>query len=72
MNNLVKGAILFAGGAVIGAATALLLAPKSGEEVRKEISDLAEDVKKQAEGYCEQLREEFAKHSKAARAKAEA
>ena len=61
MSNLFKGAALFIGGALVGAAAALLLTPKSGEEVRKEIADLAEEAKKQAQGYCEQVKQDLAK-----------
>lgn len=61
MSNLFKGAALFIGGALVGAAAALLLTPKTGEEVRKEIADLAEEAKKQAQGYCEQVKQDLAK-----------
>ena len=36
---------LFIGGAVLGAVAGVLLAPKSGEETRKEITDYASKVK---------------------------
>ncbi len=61
MSNLFKGAALFVGGALVGAAAALLLTPKTGEEVRKEIADLAEQTKKQAQDYCEQVKKDLAK-----------
>ena len=38
-------AFMFVGGAVIGAVAGILLAPKSGEETRKEIKDYASKVK---------------------------
>jgi len=57
MNNLFKGAALFVGGALVGAAAALLLTPKSGEELRHDLTGLANDAKKKAEEYCEQLKE---------------
>ncbi len=41
MANLGKLLVAFAGGALIGAAAALLFAPKSGEETRKQIAGLA-------------------------------
>ena len=47
MNNLFKGAALLLGGAVLGAAAALLLTPKTGEEVRKQLADLLEVAKQQ-------------------------
>jgi hypothetical protein len=36
---------LFVGGAVVGAAVALLVTPKTGEDVRHELKDLAVDLK---------------------------
>ena len=42
MNNLIKGGLLFLGGAAVGATVALLLAPKTGDETRKQLSDLEE------------------------------
>lgn len=57
MNSLFKGAALFVGGAIVGAAVALLLAPKTGEEVRKDVADLMDDIKKGAQDYCEQAKQ---------------
>jgi len=37
--------LLFIGGAVLGAVAGVLLAPKAGEETRKEIKDYASKVK---------------------------
>lgn len=37
--------LMFVGGAVLGALAGILLAPKSGEETRKEIKDYASKVK---------------------------
>lgn len=45
MSNLFKGAALFAGGALVGAAAALLLTTKKGEEIRHELSDMAREWK---------------------------
>lgn len=56
MNNLFKGAALFVGGAIVGAAVALLLAPKTGDEMRKDVADLMDDLKKGAQDYCEQAK----------------
>jgi len=39
-------ALMFAGGAVVGAAAGLLLAPKSGKETRDDIKGYAEKVSK--------------------------
>ena len=60
MNNLLKGAVLFAGGALVGAAAALLLTPKTGEEVRKDLAGLAEEAKKHAQDYCERVKKDLA------------
>ena len=57
MNNLFKGAALFVGGAIVGAAAALLLTPKKGEEIRQELTDLAAEAKKRAQDYCEQVKQ---------------
>lgn len=57
MDRLLKGALLFIGGAMVGAAAALLSTPKTGAQVRNEISDLAEEAKKRAQDYCEQVKQ---------------
>ena len=59
MNNALKGIALFIGGAVAGAAVALMLTPKNGEEIRKELRDLAEEAKKRADDFCEQVKTEI-------------
>lgn len=59
MNNALKGIALFFGGAVAGAAVALMLTPKNGEEIRKELRDLAEEAKKRADDFCEQVKTEI-------------
>lgn len=41
MANLGKVLAAFAGGALVGAVAALLLAPQSGEETRKQIAEMA-------------------------------
>lgn len=40
-------AIIFAGGALLGAVAGLLLAPKSGRETRKELKNYANKVSKE-------------------------
>ncbi len=59
MKDLLKGAALFIGGAMVGAAAALLLTPKTGEEVRQQIAEVAEDAKKKVQEYCEQVKAEI-------------
>jgi gas vesicle protein len=43
-------------GGVVGAGIALLLAPQSGEETRRKIKDLAEDVKDKTTGYIDETK----------------
>jgi gas vesicle protein len=44
-------------GGIIGAGVALLVAPRTGEETRKMIKDMAEEAKEKAESYYEQAKE---------------
>ena len=60
INNFIKGGLLFLGGAAVGATVALLLAPKTGDETRKQLSDLAEKAKKRAEEYSAKIKENLA------------
>lgn len=59
MSNFSKGVALFIGGAIAGAAATLLLTPEKREEIRKELSELAAEANKRAQGYCEQLKQEI-------------
>ncbi|MDD5007374.1 MAG: YtxH domain-containing protein [Syntrophorhabdaceae bacterium] len=43
-------------GAIVGAGVALLVAPKTGEETRRKIKELAEDAKEKAEDYIVQVK----------------
>ena len=43
-------------GGLIGAGVALLMAPKTGEETRRMIKELAEEVKEKAEDYIDQAK----------------
>ena len=54
-----KRFFIFAAGAAVGAAVALLLAPKSGEEMREELKDLAQDATKRAQDYCTQVKKDL-------------
>ena len=47
----------FIGITIIGAAVALLVAPKAGEETRQQIKDAAESVKAKGEDYYKQVKE---------------
>ncbi|HOP85909.1 MAG TPA: YtxH domain-containing protein [Syntrophorhabdaceae bacterium] len=44
-------------GGLIGAGIALLVAPKSGVETRKQIKEFAEEAKEKAETYIEKVKE---------------
>lgn len=52
-NGFSAGTVLlsFFIGGIIGAGVALLTAPKTGEETRKMIKELADEAKEKAEGY---------------------
>ena len=54
-----KKLFIFAAGAAVGAAVALLLAPKSGEEMHEELKDLAQDATKRAQDYCAQVKKDL-------------
>ena len=60
-NNFVSSFISFLAGAAIGAGFALLYAPQSGEETRKQIKDLgekvSEDVKENAQKAVDKVKE---------------
>lgn len=43
-------------GGLVGAGIALLFAPRSGEETRRKIKELTEEVKEKAEDYVEQVK----------------
>ena len=43
-------------GGVVGAGLALLLAPQSGEETRRKIKELADDVKDKTTGFVDQAK----------------
>jgi gas vesicle protein len=49
----------FVVGGLIGAAVALLMAPKSGRQTREQIKDMAQDAKEKAEDYYGQAREKI-------------
>ncbi|MBI5343465.1 MAG: YtxH domain-containing protein [Deltaproteobacteria bacterium] len=49
-NGAMTGTLLLAAGALIGAGAALLLAPKSGKDTRKDIARYAKHARRKAEG----------------------
>ena len=58
-NGLSTGTVLlsFLAGAAVGAGLALLYAPKSGRELREQISDLAEDAVDKIKEYTKEAQE---------------
>ncbi|MCI0469911.1 MAG: YtxH domain-containing protein [Nitrospirae bacterium] len=44
-------------GGMVGAGLAFLLAPQSGSETRRRISDFADDVRERASGYAKQAKD---------------
>ena len=57
MKDFLKTALIFAGGAAVGAAVAMFLAPESGEELRKDARRIAKETKKRIADYYEQIKE---------------
>ncbi len=51
--------LAFLVGGVVGAGVALLMAPESGENVRRKIRDFADDTKSRATGYADQAKDAF-------------
>lgn len=49
-NSVVTGTLLLTAGALIGAGAALLLAPKSGKDTRKDIARYAKNARRRTEG----------------------
>ena len=59
LKDLLKVTAVFAAGAAVGAAVAVLLTPKTGEEMREHLKDLAEDARKRAQDYYAQVKDEI-------------
>ncbi len=83
MKSLIKTTILFAAGAAVGAAVALLLHPKTSEQTREQLKDLAEEAKNRAQDFaenvktraqecCEQVKQNMAEANAVAEPQAEA
>ncbi|MEW6108765.1 MAG: YtxH domain-containing protein [Nitrospirota bacterium] len=58
-NNSGTILISFLIGGIVGAGLALLLAPQSGKKTRKQIVDMAEDVKDYASDYAHKLKKKI-------------
>ena len=66
MSNLFKGAALFIGGALAGAAAVLLLSPETRDEVRKQVSECAREAQARMQQYAEKLKQDLAEANSAA------
>lgn len=51
--------ISFLVGGIVGAGLALLFAPQTGRKTRRQIVDMAEDVKDYTSGYAKKLKEKI-------------
>ncbi len=54
---LVIGGLAFATGLLVGVGTGLLLAPQSGARTRRQLSNLAEDVREEATATAQETKE---------------
>lgn len=52
--------VSFLAGSIVGAGLALLLAPQTGKKTRRQIANLAEDVKGYAADYSKKLKDKIA------------
>ena len=59
MCNLCKGTALFIGGALVGAAAALLFTTEKGKEMRDQMAELANEAAERAQNYCEQVKKNW-------------
>lgn len=57
--NLFKSSALLIGGALVGAAAALLFTTEKGAQVRQQMGELADEAKKRAQDYCEQVKNQM-------------
>ena len=55
LGKLIKGSLLFAAGAAVGAG-ALWLMSESGKETRAQLQDLADKAKDKAKEFCDQVK----------------
>lgn len=65
-DRMIKGALLFAAGAAVGAAGAMWLMSDSGKKARGELRDLASQAKDKFREYCEQAKQEMESAGQAA------
>ena len=70
-NNVVTGALLVVAGAILGAGVALLIAPQSGRETRKDIARYARKTSRKLEGVAGEVVGSVAEMADAVEEKAE-
>jgi gas vesicle protein len=70
-DNVMMGALLVVAGAILGAGVALLLAPQSGRETRKDITRYARKTSRKLEGVAGDIAESVAEMADAVEEKAE-
>ena len=56
MARLLRGAALFIGGALAGAAAMMLLSDEKREQIKKELSDIVDEAKQMYEGKMNEVR----------------
>ena len=68
-DRMIKGALLFAAGAAVGAAGAMWLMSDQGKKVRGELRDLASQTKDKMQEYCEQAKDKMQVYCEQAKGK---
>ena len=70
-NKVMMGALLVLAGAILGAGVALLVAPQSGKETRRDITKYARKTRRKVEGVAGEVAESVADMADAVEEKAE-
>lgn len=70
-SKVMTGALLVLAGAVLGAGVALLLAPQSGKETRRDITKYARKARRKVEGVAGEVAETVSDFAEAVEEKAE-
>ena len=70
-NKVMTGALLVLAGAILGAGVALLIAPQSGKETRRDITKYARKTRRKVEGVAGEVAESVADLAEAVEEKAE-
>ena len=72
MKDLIKSALVFAGGAAVGAAAVLMLTTPEGKELQKKLKEHLKDAKKACEDAMKKAEETFAQPNEEQQPKQEA